>query len=236
MSDHSCLLSPLALVQSAKSDTIAFLPVESSVWGEQVSLKVAPVEPSDDPFLASLRSDTGRIIVAYHHNVAVCKASRATHLTEGGKVYWELAFREELTEFVPVIEPGLSSTSADELAEERARRLLLNENPAKETRDINLVFREVLVRGQGTLVQVQRSPFPTLFRHYGSDAQRFVEIAWILAAMQLKLSATVVQIEKMALAVQGHTLEVDFVGRRKKRFVNAPAPIIAVKGTCDLNQ
>jgi len=92
MSDPSCVLSPLALVQSSQSDTIAFLPVEKSVWADTVSLKVIPIEPSDDPFLGSLRSDTGKIIVAYQHNVAICKVRRVTHLTEKGSIHWELEF------------------------------------------------------------------------------------------------------------------------------------------------
>jgi len=234
MTAYSCNLSPLAIVQSQESDTIAFLPVDRSEWGNEVSLTVLPLESTDDPFLGSLRNDTGKIIAAYHHNVAICKIKQVVHVTEKGSSRWNVILREELTDFVPSIEPGLGRTSADALAEERARRLLLNENPARDTRDLNKVFREVLVRGQGTLIQIERSPFPTLFRRYGSDPQRFVEISWILAMMQLKMSATVVQVDRLVLGLDGMILSVDFIGRRSKKYVNAPAAVLTVRGTCDL--
>jgi hypothetical protein len=234
MATYSCSLSPLASVQSTESDTIAFLPVEKSSWGNEVSLTVLPAEPTDDPFLNSLKNDSGRIIAAYQHNVAICRIDKVVHRTEKGTGYWDLFLREELSEFVPTIEPGLGGTSADELAEVRIRRLLLNENLAEETKDMNKIFREVLVRGQG-LIHIERSPFPILFRTYGSNPQRFLEIAWILAMMQLKLSGTVVQVDKMILSLEGVRLGVDFVGRRPKRYANSPAPKISVQGICNLS-
>ncbi len=234
MNQISCSLSPLALVQSTQSDTIAFVPVERSSWATDVSLTVAPDDPTDAPFLASLKTDSGRIVLAYQHNVALGRVKQVVHLTEKGKVRWQLSFTEELADFTPTMEPGLSGTSADELAAERARRLLLNENPAQGTKDINKIFREVLVRGQGTVVHIEKSPFPTLFSLYGSNPQRFTEVAWILAMMQLRLSATVVSVERMILTLLGATLDVDFVGRRQKKYVNLPAAVITVRGKCSL--
>jgi len=138
-----------------------------------------------------------------------------------------------LNDFISSIEPGIGGTSADELAEQRARRLLLNENPAKDTRDLNQVFREVIVRGQG-LIHIEKSPFPILFQHYGSNPQRFVEIAWIVAMMQLRLSGTIAQVERMVFALEGTGLNVDFIGRRHKKYSNAPAPKMSIQGTCSL--
>lgn len=234
MPTYSCNLSPLASLQSIESDTIAFLPVDRSSWGNEISLTVLPVEPNDDPFLSSLRNDTGKIIAAYQHNVAICKIGKVVHRTEKGTGYWDLLLLEELSDFVPTIEPGIGSTSADELARERIRRLLLNEHPAEDTKDINKLFREVLVRGQG-LIHIERSPFPILFRTFGSNPKRFVEIAWILAMMQLELSGSVAQVERLVLTLEDGGLAVDFVGRRHKRYVNLPAPVISVQGMCKLD-
>ncbi len=142
--------------------------------------------------------------------------------------------QEELNEFTSSIEPGFGGTSADQLAELRTRRLLLNEDPSKDTRDMNQILREVLLRGQG-VIHIERSPFPILFRHYGSNPQRFVEIAWILAMMQVKLSGTVVQVERMTFDLEGTKLRINFVGVRQKKYINAPAPRISVQGTCDLS-
>lgn len=233
MAAYSCNLSPLALIQSTESDTIAFLPVDQSSWGDEVSLTVLPMEPTDDPFLGSLKGDSGKILAAYQHNVATCKIRKVIHITEKGSGRWQLTLQEELNEFGSSIEPGIGGTSADEVAEQRARRLLLNENPAKDTRDLNQILREVIVRGQG-LIQIERSPFPILFQHYGSNPQRFVEIAWIVAMMQLKLSGTIAQVERMVFTLEGTGLNIDFIGRRHKKYVNAPAPRMSIQGTCSL--
>jgi len=89
MASYSCNLSPLALIQSTESDTIAFLPVDQSAWGDEVSLTVLPLEATDDPFLGSLKGDSGRIIAAYQHNVAICRGREGC--SYHGKGAWPLA-------------------------------------------------------------------------------------------------------------------------------------------------
>jgi hypothetical protein len=235
MATATCALSPLGLVQSIEADTIAFPPVAKSSWGNgQAYLSVVPDDPTDASFLNGLRRDTGKIVVAYQHDIAICTIKEVVHHTEKGESRWDLTFREEVSEFTPSIEVGFSGTSADELAEIRARRLLLNENPAKDTKDMNAILREVLVGGQDTFIRVERSPFPILYKRYGPEPQRFTEIAWILAAMQLRLSAIVEQIDRLELTLRGQMLDVNFAGRRRKRYVNAPAPVIHLSGTCAL--
>ena len=230
-----CNLSPLAFIQSVETDTVAFPPVSKSRWTNgEVFLTVTPDDPTDTPFLNSLRRDTGKIIAAYQHDIAICRISQVTHQTEKGESRWDLEFNEEVTDFTPSIEVGLSGTSADELAEIRARRLLLNENPAKDTRDMNEVLREVLVGGQDTYIRVERSPFPVIYQRYGSNPQRFTEIAWILAAAQLRLGGIVIQIDLLELTLKGQMLEVNFAGHRQKKYMNAPAHVIRITGTCPL--
>jgi hypothetical protein len=99
---------------------------------------------------------------------------------------------------------------------------------------MNQILREVLLRGQG-IIRIERSPFPILFQHYGSNPQRFVEIAWILAMMQLKLSGTVAQVERMIFDLESTKLRVNFVGVRQKKYINAPAARISVQGACELS-
>ncbi len=105
------------------------------------------------------------MIVGYQYNVAIGRLVEAIQNTEKGKSQWELRLKEECAEFGPSFEIGFAGTSTDELAETRARRLLLNENPAKDTRDINEVTRELFVQGMETVLRVEKSPFPTIYRH-----------------------------------------------------------------------
>ncbi|HXX24855.1 MAG TPA: hypothetical protein VEO19_17075 [Terriglobia bacterium] len=236
MENKFCDLSPRALIQDVENDIIAFVPVVRSSWGsDTITLLLEPDDPTDAPFLSTfVGTSENRVIASYQHELAVATVAGATHTTEKGKSQWELRLNQESTEFSPSIEMGFSGTSADELAEARARRLLLNENPWKESSDINQIARELFVRGMETAVRVERSPFPAIYQHYGSDPQRFLEIAWILAVTQLKLSGAVAQVEKLRLTLAAGALEVDFVGRRRKQYVNAPAYVIRVQGFCPL--
>lgn len=236
MDDNSCDLSPRALIQDAENDIISFIPVAKSSWGGgTISLLLEPDDSTDAPFLSSLITAAGkRIVAGYQHNLAIASIVGATHITERGKSQWELRLDENRAEFSPSIEMGFSGTSADELAEARARRLLLNENPSKESRDINEITRELFVQGMETVVRVERSPFPVIYQHYRSDPKRFLEIAWILAVTQLKLSGAVAQVEKLRLALTAGVLEIDFVGRRLKPYVNAPAYLMRIQGICRL--
>ena len=235
METATCNVSPLAYVQSLEADTVAFPPVVKSSWANgEVLLTVVPDDPTDAPFLKSLRRDTGKIIAAYQHDVAICRVAQVVHHTDKGESRWDLTFQEEVTDFSPSIEVGLSGTTAEELAEIRARRLLLNENPAKDTNDMNEVLREVLVGGQDTYIRIQRSPFPVLYQRFGPNPQRFTEIAWILAAVQLRLGGVVIQIDRLELTLRGQNLDVNFVGHRRKKYVNAPAHVIRISGVCPL--
>jgi hypothetical protein len=133
------------------------------------------------------------------------------------------------------MEINLGNTSADELAEIRGRRLLLDEKPAQESSDINEVTREVFVRGLESLVRIKRSPFPTLFRQYGDQPEKFLAIGWVYAATMLRLSNVVEHVLRLRLSLTGNTLEVDFAGTRKQVYQNRPPHEVNIKGKCVLD-
>jgi hypothetical protein len=220
---YSCRSSPLSFILIPETNASGWVPVLTCSWGSQeVSLSVEPEETSDEAFLDSIKSNTS-IYVAYKSNVAQCRVVDVTRVSASGRNQWDLKLRVEKADFTPDMEMGLSGTSPDQLAEQRARRLLLNENPRKETTDINRAFEEVFVAGQGGILPIKQSPFPALFKQFGDNSKRFVEIAWILAVFQLKLSGTVAEILHLELTTAGDRLEINFSGRRKKIYYNAPA-------------
>jgi len=122
--------------------------------------------------------------------------------------------------------------SADQLAEQRARRILLNEFPAPIRNDWNNAFEETLRRGMQTVLQPKGSPFPQLFDRYANDPMIFLETAWITAAMTLKMSGAVAEVTTLSLALDGLTLSVTFTGKRRKQYTNQPASTITVAGNC----
>jgi hypothetical protein len=224
--------SPRAVLVAGK--TALFLPVVRSSWSSMVSLLVEPDDQADGPILTSIRPGTRPLLAAYQQNVALGELESNTHSTDGTKSTWELRVRVERDSFEPDMEPGTGGISAEQFAEQRARRLLLNEYPAREAQDMNEIMIEVLRRGQGTIAKVERSPFPELFKSFGQDPQVFLESAWIMAAMQLRLSGCVITVNSLRLGLKGQSLSVDFVGTRHRKYTNVDPYVMRINGECQL--
>ena len=231
--------SDLTLIWDTEENLVAGLSTVSSRWSsKEVSLTVRPYDPNDPAFLSGLRPSKENIIVAFKTSAAICSVAENVQITEAGKSLWELHFKVLVSDFTPDIEMSFASTSADELAAMRARRILLNEDPAPEDlskiTDINAITRELFIGGQGTYLHVERSPFLDLFQRFSTQPERFLDLAWINAVTLLKLTATVETIEFLQLALLANSLRVEFRGRRKRRYSNVPPLVINVSGICPL--
>lgn len=115
-------------------------------------------------------------------------------------------------------------------------RLLFNKDTFDENkRDIQAIFREAAdnaMSGSG----IKKSPLPALFRQFGTDPQRFLEIAWIHLVFHLRSQNIVEDIRKLDLTLKDKSLEIDFHGVMKQRYSNRPADEIKVKGICDMTE
>jgi hypothetical protein len=229
--------SKRVLLFEQRGPTVAYIPAIKASWGVQdVSFRLVPDDPTDGPFLDGLQGVTREIIVAYAGKAAICKNLEITHESDAHNDCWSVKAQIQQSDFSSTLEVGTSSTSSEQFAEMRTRRLLLDEYPAKDTRDVNEIFREILLRGQGVAFEITGSPFPTLFAAFGQNPQKFLEIAWIHAVMTLKLSNCVVDIEQLQLQLADASLRVNFKGKRWKQYQNVPAHQIKVEGSCSLRQ
>jgi hypothetical protein len=230
-----CESSPRALIQSISLDTVAFPPVAELSWTQDSAmLLVEPDDKTDGPFLDSLRQRRNHIIVAYSNNAGIGDVSNVEHIVTAGNQKWKVEFRHLQTDFSPNMEMGTSGTSAEEFAEMRARRILLNENRYEPTKDYNKIMRESLHQGHDALLKIESSPFVPLFREYGKIPSRFLEIAWITAAMQLKIGKCVADVEFLNLKLNGSILTVTCRGKRSRKYVNVEPYVIRVEGQLDL--
>jgi hypothetical protein len=233
----TCALSPRVLI-NAFDGGLAVPVAESCVWGAEIDLSVRG--PENDSFYSQLRDRRPKVLVAHGYDVAMAKPLTATRRTVGSEVTWNLTFAPTQTDFNSFMEMGSGSTTADQFAEMRVRRLLLNENPYHEDesaptiRQLNDASREVLIRGLNQPIKIERSRFPALFQELKSDPRAFLEIAWIATVADLKLSASVEVIEKLSLTLVGTTLEVEFAGRRHRKYVNEDPYEIRVQGKLEL--
>jgi hypothetical protein len=107
------------------------------------------------------------------------------------------------------MEMGMQGLSADDIAEQRARRILLNEHPYTESKSrgagfYNDTFKEVLLRGVNAASQPTGSPFPGLHEQYGRQPTKFLEIAWITAVLLLETSGVVAEATGLTVTIEGH--------------------------------
>lgn len=118
------------------------MPVKGSEWGDEAAtLELEPDDPTDGAFLDGLRGKSGSLVVAYRNNTAMAQVRKVTHGSQGGVHCWKLEVELRRTDFTPTMEPGIAGVSKDELAEERARRVLFNENPARDSQDLDVIMR-----------------------------------------------------------------------------------------------
>jgi len=233
-----CAFSPRAQLLSKELAIRAFPLVQESSWSDTIELTVLADTSEVEAFFSRLRGHKEHLVVAYGFDVAIAKLASLNRAVSGGNALWKATFEPSRTEFSSDVEVGTSSTTADEFAEKRVRRLLLNENPMSfnsRKEDFvglaNEAMRENLVLGLNSVVKIEHSPFLDLFPNFGRDPKSFLEIAWITAVTDLELSAAVEQIHHLALELDGDSMAIDFAGRRHRKYVNVPPYEIKVQGT-----
>ena len=138
---------------------------------------------------------------------------------------------------------SFNNYSPDEIAELRARRILLGKKFSDahgrgrggiSHLDAGLLEHAV-EGGYGSRLQVKDSPFPQLFTALKANASIFLEAARLYAVFHLVLTRTVERIHRLDLKMQGkNKLAVKFEGLRAARYSNQPPNVIKVEGTFDL--
>jgi hypothetical protein len=239
--EPSCNFSPRALILSQELSIKLFPVVEESSWSDEIEFSIVADSSQIDSIFSRLRGHKDVLVIAYGFDVAMVRLRSVNRIASSGKAFWKVTFDPIRTEFSNDMEVGTSVTSADEFAEKRVRRLLLNENPsALKSDNDNMIERaneamfEALVRGLNSVVKVERSSFIDLHKVFGDDSVKFIEIAWISAVADLKLSAAIQHIDRLTLELDQNVLNVDFSGRRHRKYVNVSPYEINVKGSINL--
>ena len=140
---------------------------------------------------------------------------------------------------------ALNNISPDQIAEMRARRILLDEKSLQNQTGLtgltNDTMLESFVSGgfpsqHDSTIQVSESPIPNLYRSFGQTLGRFLKFARLASTLSLKLSNTVEDILLLDLELLGpKKLQVRFKGRRPQRYTNTEALILEVNGICPLS-
>jgi hypothetical protein len=137
------------------------------------------------------------------------------------------------------MEMSFGGLSADQIAEMRARRILLNQPPPHVPGDSELAFLnrsllDIFVSGTDGPLQVKESSIPKLFQRFSSNPDLFVTLAKLTSVMLLQLSHTVEQVLRLEMRLEGNVLHIVFAGRRARRYMNVDPHIMHLSGTLDL--
>ena len=227
-----------------------FIPFQDAHWDPmEISLELLPESPEEIAFLRSLRNNLSnhfshdKLAFALQEDAAWVSPQSVAQSTSGAQTIWEVVLKEDSGEqnFSPSGEVVYNNISPDQIAEMRAKRILLDEklgysNPSGFAGFANDSLLESFIQG-GTLssyepgLQIQESPLPNLYRSFGDTPQRFLKFARLTSALYLKLSSTVEDILQLDLQLLNpNQLQVNFKGQRRQGY------IIQVNGICPLSQ
>ncbi|GJG87325.1 hypothetical protein tb265_25060 [Gemmatimonadetes bacterium T265] len=235
--------------------------------GQTLVLDLVPLTPDDGVRLQALQAATGPS--AYGRTAAVAVAygvppvitatwARVRDVSQeivAGTARWRLTLEPRAEAGGLMDEMSTNGYSADDIAELRARRILLDDRastrpagdprPGKHPNEARLdpmvaMFVSGAVSGAArggefSLPAVEASPLPALDAAWSADRPSFLVAARLTAALWLVLTRVVAQVRKLDVADAGASrLSVDFEGVRRKLYENAPAAIIRVAGECPL--
>jgi hypothetical protein len=209
--------------------------------GTRLVIEIAPDDPKSSSTLNALRIRNGvQVGVAFGLTPVFGRIDEVTQSYSSGSEQWRVVVIPS-TEHVQSVfgEMSFSGHSADDIAEMRARRLLLNEHPREATGgtvdEWNGGMLEVLIRGVNAPLTIKNSPFPGLFRGLKEDPDYFVAASRLFGILFLYLSSTVDRVFRLDLTLENATsLLVSFEGQRPRRYMNVEPPTIEIKGSCDL--
>lgn len=232
-----------------------FVPVKNAQWGSaEIQLDLIPESSEQSTFLDSMRRGLNspylkvdRFAFAFKDGAVWVGTKDVAQTTLGTQTIWKVVLEEENTErnFDLFDNVAYGNISPDDIAEMRARRILLDEKPSQNRSDFRGIvddgFLESLISNESRTrelgLQIQQSPFPELFRAIGKEPDKFTKIARLVAVLLLKLSNTVEDILKLELDFSDSgRLRVEFKGRRPRVYDNVEPPIIEVNGICPLQE
>lgn len=227
--------SSIVLISSPKGKNL-FVPAERIESADTLRLDLVPSNPRERAFLANIANERrGQIFAAYDVTAISGRIESISHTRTGGKEHWNVEVKPEKPSWA--MEVSLQNLSADQIAETRARRILLNEKPRKDRHggDLNDTMVESFISGYSATIEVKESPLPALFRDLKSETSFFLVAARLVCVLWLSLSGVVEHVFELDLQMQGdNALDIRFEGQRHRQYANAEPAIVRVEGTCRL--
>ena len=210
---------------------------------QTITLHVLPTNSEQEAALRDLQPEQSynkkQSAYAYQDDAAMMQVESVVSTSLKGKTIFILTLsRDSSSQRSSSMEINFNGYSADQIAELRARLLLLNEIPSIQKSN-NFVQIDSWVEGgygYDNAVKFNKNIFPDLWKKLKIPPSKFLPHARLIAVYYLKMSGTVEHILELKLGlIKGNVMSVQFRGKRKSPYINQESAIIQFKGTCPLN-
>ncbi|MFW9262411.1 hypothetical protein HUN01_00805 (plasmid) [Nostoc edaphicum CCNP1411] len=208
---------------------------------QSLILHISSADPTQEAALRNLHPEQHyykkQISYAYQNEAAIMQVKSVLPKSIRGKTTFVLTLKPySQAQGNSMMEMNFNGYSTDQIAELRARFLLLNEllSPSQNKNDYSML--NSFIKGYDNSVKVEQCVFLNLWTRLKNDPQLFLTHARLAAIYHLKMSSTVEHILELKLTLlKDNILSVQFRGQRKQAYSNQEPAIIEVKGNCDLN-
>lgn len=226
----------LVLLLSPEGKTV-ILASQEVMLGDDLQVAIVARDPEESAFLAGLRTSRGKPMAVVSGLAAhLGKLESATHTRRGVDEIWKVTLKDLSNNHGGgLTEMSYNGISADQLAEMRARRILLNQHRMRKG-NLQDAMLETFLRGSSTAIKAHESPFPKLYSEVGHDESMFLAAARLFAVLLLCLTDAVEHVLELKLTLKGNALQVAFRGRRARRYSNVVPPVISIQGSCTLKE
>ena len=244
-----------ALLRTTKRIQYFVQVQEVYATSSEISLRLLPESLEEIDFLNALKEWKGADIALAYQDKAVWVVPQSVAETSSG---WEIVL-EKSREQGRHHETKFGELTGDQLAELRAKRILLNQKLGvaspwlfeyRVRNGISQQYKNGLV--------VHESPIPQLYLAFQETPEQFMKFARLVSVLFLKLTHTVEEILQLKLELQesaefpwhsngenyqhpryqrrqkGSALKVRFKGRRHQYFPIRDATILEFEGICPL--
>ncbi len=212
-----------------------------------IRLTVTPRNSSDEAALASLRppryGGADKLPFAVNNEAHLVRTNEVRAETSDQGQVWTLSLKVEGDDLCGTgLESSLTvdgkSYSADEIAELRARRLLLGDVPFRSPKGSNFgasTLLDAMIEGPNAKHPVKECVVRTVYQQYG-DQPHWKSLARLAAVYLLKATATVRHVLQLDFGpVRAGQMAVRFRGLRASRYSNASPTAITFSGTCSID-
>jgi hypothetical protein len=219
-----------------------FFQTESIAAQKDQSI-VLILSPTNMEQIAELRSlhpgefhNRKQIAYADQHDAGIMQVSSVLPESIAGKTRFNITLtptqRSQNSGFV--MEANHNNYSADEIAELRARLILLGQPLPK---DLGRFFPNTQIVGSYNHIgTVEKEIFPELWVRLQTQPRLFLPKAWLTAVYCLKMNRIVEDVLELELgSIKNKVMPVRFRGRRRQAYANQEPSIIEVVGSCTLD-